>query len=99
MRLVLAEERPRLTGYDQDLWATRLRYRDVDPDDALEQFAGLRKLNLRLLDGLDSMAFERVGIHSDRGEEQLGHMIRLYAGHDLVHLRQLARIFEAGATQ
>jgi len=99
MRLVLAEDRPRLTGYDQDLWARRLRYQDVDPDEALEQFAVLRKLNLRLLEGLDSTAFERVGIHSDRGEEQLDLMIRLYAGHDLVHLRQLARILEAGAVQ
>lgn len=99
MRLVLAEDRPRLTGYDQDLWATRLRYQDVGAEDALEQFAVLRKLNLGVLEGLDSAAFERVGIHSDRGEERLGHMVRLYAGHDLVHLRQLARIFEAVQAQ
>lgn len=95
MRLVLAEDRPRLTGYDQDLWASGLRYREVDPDDALEDFEALRKLNVRLLERLDPAALERAGIHSDRGEERLDHMIRLYAGHDLVHLRQLARILEA----
>jgi hypothetical protein len=99
MRLVLGEDRPRLTGYDQDLWATRLRYQAVDLGNALEQFEILRKLNLRLLEGLDSAAFERVGIHSERGEERLDHMVRLYAGHDLVHLRQLARILDTADGQ
>lgn len=95
MRLVLAEDRPQLTGYDQDLWAKRLRYEDVDPDDALQAFVALRQLNLRLLAGLDSDAFGRVGVHSDRGEERLDHMVRLYAGHDVAHLRQLTRILGA----
>jgi hypothetical protein len=95
LRLVLAEDRPRLTGYDQDQWATGLRYQDVDPDDALGQFAALRQLNLKVIEGLNSTALARDGVHSDRGEERLELMIRLYAGHDLVHLRQLARILEA----
>jgi uncharacterized damage-inducible protein DinB len=95
MRLVVAEDRPTLTGYDQDRWASQLRYGAVAPDQALEQFEVLRKLNLRLLAELPQQAFERVGIHSERGEERLDHMVRLYAGHDLVHLRQLARILDA----
>ncbi|MEX2584045.1 MAG: DinB family protein [Gemmatimonadota bacterium] len=32
LRLVLAHERPVLTGYDQDLWASRLRYDESDPE-------------------------------------------------------------------
>jgi hypothetical protein len=35
-----------------------------------------------------------VGLHNERGEESLGHMRKLYAGHDLLHLRQLERIRE-----
>jgi len=31
-------------------------------------------------------------VHAERGEESVEHMIRLYAGHDLLHLQQLARI-------
>ncbi len=96
MRLVIAEDRPELRGYDQDLWAQGRRYQDRDLKQALEQFEVLRELNLELLDGLDPVTFERVGIHSDRGEESLALMVRLYAGHDLVHLRQLARILAAG---
>jgi hypothetical protein len=36
-----------------------------------------------------------VAVHEERGEESVEHMARLYAGHDLVHLRQLRRIRDA----
>lgn len=97
MRLVVAEERPTLTGYDQDAWARRLRYRASDPQMALRQFELLRGLNLSLLDGLPAEELDRVGVHNERGEESLTHMMRLYAGHDLVHLRQLDRVLAAVA--
>ena len=95
MRLVVAEDSPPLTGYDQDAWARRLRYRDADPADAIEQFEMLRRMNLSLLDGLAPDTMDRVGMHSERGAESLAHMLRLYAGHDLVHLRQLDRVLAA----
>ena len=92
LRMVLAHDRPTLTGYDQDLWAGRLRYCDVQIQDALEQFVALRRANLRLWQGLSPADLTRVGLHGERGEESLEHMRRLYAGHDLLHLRQLKRI-------
>jgi hypothetical protein len=92
LRVVIAEERPPLTGYDQDRWAERLGYRNASPERALEQFELLRALNLRLLDGLTTEDLNRVGVHTERGEESVAYMVRLYAGHDLVHLRQLTRI-------
>lgn len=92
LRMVTAEDRPTLTGYDQDRWAKRLGYRNVSHEAALEQFELLRTWNLRLLDGLTSADLSRVGLHSERGEESVAHMVRLYAAHDLVHLRQLDRI-------
>ena len=48
LRMVLAHDRPRLTGYDQDLWADRLEYGAVDIHDALEQFTSLRRANARI---------------------------------------------------
>jgi hypothetical protein len=98
MRLVIAEDRPGLTGFDQDLWATRLRYRDVQLAAALEQFGTLRAINLRLIATLNASDLERVGVHTERGDERLDHMIRLYAGHDLAHLRQLTRILDVDST-
>src|SRR5947209_13511428 len=97
MRLILAQDRPRLTGYDQDLWAERLHYDRADPSDALELFAVLRRANLRLMDGASPVDLKRVGVHAERGEESLEHLCRLYAGHDLLHLRQIERVRHAVA--
>jgi hypothetical protein len=92
VRMVMAHDRPAITAYDQDLWANRLRYSEVDVRDALEQFTVLRRANLRLWTSLSPADLARVGRHSERGEESLEHMRRLYAAHDLLHIRQLNRI-------
>ena len=95
LRLVLAQERPTLTGYDQDLWSERFHYERLPMDEALDRFAVLRRSHLRLLADASPDDFQRVGVHAERGEESVAHMIRLCAGHDLLHLRQLARIRQA----
>lgn len=92
---MLAQDRPTLTGYDQDAWAARLRYDQSNPEDALADFNVLRGGNLRLLARTTEADRKRVGLHTERGEESIEHMMRLYAGHDLLHLRQIARIREA----
>jgi hypothetical protein len=92
LRMVMAHDRPPLMGYDQDLWASRLRYRDVEVSDALEQFTVLRRANMRIWEHLSPADLVRVGVHGERGEESLEHMRRLYAAHDLLHLQQLERI-------
>lgn len=97
MRMVLAQDRPPLSGYDQDLWAERLGYDEVDARRAVEEFAALRQANLRLLDRATPEDLRRVGIHAERGEESVERMMRLYAGHDLLHLRQIGRIRRAFA--
>jgi hypothetical protein len=97
LRMVLAHDRPRLQGFDQDLWAERLGYDDADVLQALNEFAVFRGSNLRLLERASAADLERVGVHEERGEESGAHLMRLYAGHDLLHLRQLARIRAAVA--
>jgi hypothetical protein len=95
LRMILAQERPPLAGYDQDLWADRLRYREVVLRDALDQFLTLRRSNLRLWRDLTTADLARVGVHGERGEESLGRLRKLYAAHDLLHLNQLDRIRRA----
>jgi hypothetical protein len=92
LRMILAHDRPPLAGYDQDRWANRLRYDETDVREALEQFKVLRRANVRLWQDLSPADLSRVGIHGERGEESLEQLRRLYAGHDLLHLRQLTRI-------
>ena len=92
LRLVLAQDRPTLTGFDQDRWAERLHYERAPVQNALNEFSVLRRSNLWLIAEASPRDLERVGVHAERGEESVAHMIRLYAGHDLLHLAQLARI-------
>ena len=92
VRLILAQDRPSLTGYDQDRWATRLGYANSDPRDSVAMFSILRRMNLRLLDRAAPEDLQRVGVHIERGEESLAHQLKLYAGHDILHLNQLERI-------
>jgi hypothetical protein len=91
-RMVLAHDAPELPGYDQDAWAERLGYDESDVGTALEDFTRLRHANLRLLRRATPDDLERVMHHSERGNEPLAHMMRMYAGHDVIHLRQIARI-------
>jgi DinB superfamily len=85
---------------DSDLvWGWRLRmilaqlnYADADPDEAMSVFAILRRANLKLIDRATPAELERVGVHSERGEESIEYLLGLYAGHDLLHLRQIERI-------
>ena len=95
-RMVLTQDRPALPGYDQDAWISRLHPPASDPragaDLAIRRFTLLREANLELFERATPTALRRVGLHAERGEESLGHMMNLYAGHDLVHRRQLDRI-------
>jgi uncharacterized damage-inducible protein DinB len=92
LRLVIAQDRPPLTGYDQDAWAERLGYNEADPVASLKEFRTVREGNLRLLERLTSEDLQRVGVHAERGEQTLAHMLKLHAGHDVLHLMQIERI-------
>lgn len=92
LRMVLAHDRPALGGYDQDAWADRLGYADAPLEHSLEELAALRRGHLWLLERATTADLERVGVHVERGEESVAHLIRLYAGHDLLHLRQIERV-------
>lgn len=92
VRLILSQDRPPITGYDQDLWAERLHYADADPHGALATFSVLRRDNVRLIERASPADLQRVGVHSERGEESVAYLLRLYAGHDVLHLNQIARI-------
>jgi hypothetical protein len=92
VRMILAMEEPAIQGYDQDLWARALRYRESDLADTLAQLALLRRINMKLARSLGAAELDRVGLHSERGPESVRRIIQLLAGHDLVHRRQIERI-------
>lgn len=92
LRMMLTEDSPPLQGYDQDVWARTLHYEDVPRGVALDQLRALRAANLHVLGQVSPPQLERVGLHSERGAESAGFLLRLMGGHDLVHRRQIDRI-------
>jgi len=92
IRRVLTEDRPVLEPMDQDVWAERLGYRDTELEEALDQLRALRLANLRLIRRLAANDFTRICHHPERGEESLRTILELVAGHDGVHMDQIARI-------
>lgn len=95
LRSMVAADVPEMVAYDQDAWATRLRYNEEPFADVVEELALLRRRNLRFLDRLSEEEWERTGLHSERGPESVRHLTRLLAAHDLVHLRQIERTKQA----
>ena len=92
IRAILGHNGVAIQAFDQDEWAANLAYEKADPAESVALFEALRTANLRLLDRVDARLYDNYGMHSERGKETIAHIIRLYAGHDLNHLRQIESI-------
>src|SRR5262245_3958421 len=94
-RTVLGDDKPRIVGYDQERWAIAQDHNGREPSELVDTFAALRGLNLSLWKRLTPAHLARTGIHAERGEESLGQMLGLLAGHDLSHIDQIRRYLAA----
>ncbi len=92
LRLVIAEDNPTLTAFDQDAWTRNLDYARRKPTQSLDTFRRLRAENYELLKDLPESAFERVGMHTENGPMTLRRLLEGYAGHAESHARQLQAI-------
>ena len=95
VRLILAEEGPAIPGYDQDAWTDALHTHRGTVREALGDFRAGRAVTLRLLEALGDDEWDRVGHHSERGEESVRRIATLLAAHDVNHERQIRRVREA----
>lgn len=95
MRLILCEDKPTILGMDQEKWVAGQGRNARDPKDQLAEFRALRTVNLALWRRMRPIDLERFGLHNERGEESLGRMLRMIAGHDLSHIDQITRYVAA----
>ena len=95
MRLILGSPGTPVAAFDQDAWVLSGHYEKRDPRKSLEQFRALRQANLELLKSLTPEQWKHHGIHAERGKETIEHIVRMFAGHDLNHLRQIEEIVAA----
>jgi hypothetical protein len=92
MRSILGSPGTPIQAFDQDSWVTACHYNKRDPRKALEQFRILRETNLALFKSLSPEQWNHHGMHSERGEESIEHIVGMMAGHDINHLEQVEAI-------
>jgi len=92
VRAILGNPGTPIQGFDQDAWASAMRYEKRDAHKSFARFCALRENNLALLKSLTPEQWEHHGMHSERGKETVAHVARMTAGHDLNHLGQIERI-------
>jgi hypothetical protein len=96
IRFILGAPGSPIAAFDQDRWAVACHYDVRDPRQSLEAMRALRQATLGLLESPEAEQWQQFGIHSERGQETIEHIVRMLAGHDLNHLRQIE--FAVGGT-
>lgn len=94
LRQVLANNAIPIQAYDQDLWARTFNYARRDPRQSLTSFRALREANIALLKSVPRKLWENYGVHAERGNESVNHIVKMVAGHDLNHLQQIQTILQ-----
>ena len=99
MRQILGAPGTPIQAFDQDSWAVAGHYEKRDPRKSVELFRVLRDANLALLKSLTPEQWKHHGMHAERGQESIEHIVRLNAGHDINHTKQVERILGTRKTK
>ena len=95
LRKLLVEDNPLIQGYDQDEYATKLRYNERDMAPALEAFRCARESTVQLLHLMNDNDWKRAGTHSESGAYSMEDWLKIYAMHAHNHAAQIRRLREA----
>ncbi|HET7697962.1 MAG TPA: DinB family protein [Vicinamibacterales bacterium] len=87
-RLLVAEDRPSIKGYDQDRFADRLHY-ERPHEASLELFRAARASTAELMGCLTESDWLREGTHSEVGRFGLDTWLRIYGPHAHKHAEQI----------
>jgi hypothetical protein len=90
LRLLLAEDRPTIKGYDQEVFAKKLFY-DRPYEASLEAFKYARETTGQILDRMTSADWSREGTHSEVGRYTVETWLSIYAEHAHNHADQIRR--------
>ena len=95
LRKLLVEDNPLIQGYDQDAFASRLRYNERDMAPALEAFRCARESTMQVLQLMTDDDWNRAGTHSESGHYTTEDWLTIYAAHAHNHAAQIHRLREA----
>ena len=90
LRRLIAEDGPRIDGYDEAEYARRLHYdRPIQP--SLDAFKAARVSTADILERLTEDEWQRRGTHSESGEYSVERWLEIYAAHGHNHAGQIRR--------
>ncbi len=92
LRKLLTEDDPQIQGYDQEHYATSLRYNERPIAPALDALRGARATTGQLLDLMTDADWSRAGTHSESGRYTAEDWLRIYAAHAHNHAAQIRRL-------
>ena len=95
LRKLLTEDDPQIQGYDQEHYATSLRYNERPVEPALDALRAARATTGQLFDAMSDADWSRAGTHSESGRYTAEDWLRIYAAHAHNHAAQIRRLREA----
>jgi hypothetical protein len=87
MKRMIAEDNPTLLGYDENKYVAGLFYNEQPVEDAVRIIDLSRKTFAKVLRKLPPEAFERTGVHNERGRLTVGSYLKAVVDHLEHHIR------------
>jgi hypothetical protein len=98
LRRLLVEDKPLIQGYDQDQFASKLRYNERDMAPSLEAFRSARATTAQLLSLMSEEEWKLEGVHSESGRYTVEDWLAIYAAHAHNHAAQIQRLRDTFTT-
>ncbi len=95
IRKLLVEDRAVIQGYDQDQFATLLKYNERETGPALDAFRAARETTTQLLELMSDQDWQREGEHTESGRYTAETWLTIYADHAHNHAEQIRRLRSA----
>ena len=94
IRLLLASDRPPITGYDEMEFSRRLHY-DRPIEASLDAFKAARRTTADILDRISEADWSREGTHTEIGRYTMDTWLEIYGVHAQNHAGQIRRARDA----
>ena len=91
LRKLIAEEKPVLWGYDEELYSGKLWYTARPIEVSLLAFQGARESTASILECLSDADWQREGWHSESGRYTTETWLEIYAAHAMDHAAQIKK--------
>jgi hypothetical protein len=89
LRLLVATPNPQILGYDQEVFARSLYYKDRPIEASLDAFNAARRSTAEILERLTEAEWLREGTHSEIGRYTIERWLEIYASHAHGHATQI----------